>query len=50
LFPPRDGRFSFTRNERESFLEQNREGYDSLVTALKSMETEFAALATKPKS
>ena len=49
LFPPRDGRFSFTRNEREAFLEQNREGYDSLVTALKSMETEFAALATKPE-
>src|SRR6266850_414411 len=49
LFPPRDGRFSFTRNEREAFLEQNREGYDSLVMALKSMETEFAALATKPE-
>jgi ATP-dependent DNA helicase DinG len=49
LFPPRDGRFSFTQNEREAFLEQNREAYDSLVTALKSVETEFAALATKPE-
>jgi ATP-dependent DNA helicase DinG len=49
LFPPRDGRFSFARNEREAFLEQNREAYDSLVAALKSVETEFAALAAKPE-
>jgi len=49
LFPPRDGRFSFLRNEREAFLEQNREAYDSLVTSLKSMETEFAALTSKPE-
>jgi ATP-dependent DNA helicase DinG len=49
LFPPRDGRFSFARNEREAFLEQNREAYDSLVTSLKRMETEFAALAQKPE-
>ena len=25
LFPPREGRFSFSRNERAAFLEQNRE-------------------------
>src|SRR5256884_3097971 len=49
LFPPRDGRFSFLRNEREAFLEQNREAYDALVTSLKSMETEFAALTAKPE-
>ena len=49
LFPPRDGRFSFVRNEREAFLEQNREAYDALTGALKSMETEFAALMTKPE-
>jgi ATP-dependent DNA helicase DinG len=49
LFPPRDGRFSFARNEREAFLEQNREAYDALVTSLKSMETEFAALTQKPE-
>jgi ATP-dependent DNA helicase DinG len=48
-FPPRDGRFPFTRNEREAFLEQNRETYDALVTALKGMETEFAALTQKPE-
>ena len=48
-FPPRDGRFPFSRAEREAFLEQNREAYDSVVTALKGMETEFAALAQKPE-
>src|SRR5579862_1937623 len=48
-FPPRDGRFPFTRPEREAFLEQNREAYDALVTALKGMETEFAALTQKPE-
>jgi len=34
-FPARDGRFPFSRNEREAFLEQNREAYDALTTALK---------------
>jgi len=48
-FPPRDGRFNFTRNEREAFLAQNREAYDALLGALKSMETEFAALTQKPE-
>ncbi len=48
-FPPRDGRFAFSRNEREAFLEQNREAYDALLNALKAMETEFAALTQKPE-
>jgi len=48
-FPPRDGRFPFARNEREAFLEQNREAYDALATALKGLETEFAALIQKPE-
>ena len=48
-FPPRDGRFSFSRQEREAFLEQNRESYDALVNALKGLETEFIALAQKPE-
>ena len=48
-FPPRDGRFSFARNEREAFLEQNHEAYDGLMNALKGMETEFAALTQKPE-
>jgi ATP-dependent DNA helicase DinG len=46
-FPPRDGRFSFAQNEREAFLEQNREAYDAMVTALKGLETEFAAMPQK---
>src|ERR1700739_2089639 len=48
-FPPRDGRFPFTRQEREAFLEQNREAYDALLNACKAMETEFAALTQKPE-
>ena len=48
-FPAREGRFPFTRNEREAFLEQNREAYDGLVSALKSLETEFAGMAQKPE-
>jgi ATP-dependent DNA helicase DinG len=48
-FPPRGGRFPFARQEREAFLEQNREGYDALLNACKAMETEFAALTQKPE-
>ncbi|HEX4546113.1 MAG TPA: ATP-dependent DNA helicase [Candidatus Acidoferrum sp.] len=49
LFPPREGRFSFAQNEREAFLEQNRQGYDALMSALKSLESELAALTPKPE-
>lgn len=48
-FPPRDGKFSFSRNEREAFLEQNRDAYDALATALKGFETECASLTQKPE-
>ena len=48
-FPNRDGRYPFERREREAFLEQHRETYDALVSALKGMETEFAALQEKPE-
>ena len=48
-FPARDGRFPFSRAEREAFLEQHREAYDALATALKGLETEFAALTQKPE-
>jgi ATP-dependent DNA helicase DinG len=48
-FPSREGRFPFSRNEREAFLEQNREAYDALLNALKGLETEFAALTQKPE-
>jgi ATP-dependent DNA helicase DinG len=48
-FPPRDGRFPFTRAEREAFLEQNREAYTGLADSLKGLETEFAAMTQKPE-
>ena len=48
-FPAREGRFPFTRPERESFLEQHREAHDALVQSLKALETEFAAAAHKPE-
>src|SRR6201987_2959975 len=48
-FPPRDGRFPFSRAEREAFVEQYHEAYTGLTDALKSMETEFAALTQKPE-
>jgi ATP-dependent DNA helicase DinG len=48
-FPQRDGRFPFARNEREAFLEQNREGYEALANSLKGLETEFAAATQKPE-
>ena len=48
-FPAREGRFPFTRNERQAFLEQHREAHDALVNALKGLETELAAMAQKPE-
>jgi len=48
-FPPRDGKFPFSRSERETFLEQNREAYDDLASALKGFETECAAMTQKPE-
>ena len=49
LFPPREGKFSFLRREREAFLEQHREAYDALLSSLKSLETEMAAQTDKPE-
>jgi ATP-dependent DNA helicase DinG len=49
VFPARDGRYPFERNEREAFLEEHRDAYDALTNALKGLETEFAALAQKPE-
>ncbi len=48
-FPSREGRFPFSRQEREAFLEEHREAYDALMNALKGLETEFAALTQKPE-
>ncbi|HEX8837921.1 MAG TPA: helicase C-terminal domain-containing protein [Candidatus Acidoferrum sp.] len=49
LFPSREGRFSFSRNERAAFVDQNRDTYDALVSALKSLETELSALTNRPE-
>ena len=48
-FPAREGRFPFDKTQRAAFLEQNREAYDALASALKSLETEIAALSSKPE-
>ncbi len=48
-FPAREGKFPFTHGEREAFLEQHREAFDALLTALKSLETELAAMPQKPE-
>src|SRR6266849_1560836 len=48
-FPARDGRFPFDQTQRGGFLEQNREAYDNLVGALKSLEAEIATLPSKPE-
>jgi ATP-dependent DNA helicase DinG len=48
-FPAREGRFPFDETQRAGFLEQNREAYDSLINALKSLEAEVASLPSKPE-
>ncbi len=48
-FPPRDGRFPFSHAERGAFIDQHHEAYTGLTDALKSIETEFAALTQKPE-
>ena len=48
-FPAREGRFPFDKAQRAGFLEQNREAYDALVNALKSLEAEIASLPAKPE-
>jgi ATP-dependent DNA helicase DinG len=48
-FPEREGRYPFEPPERKSFLEQNREAYDELCSAVKRIETELSALTPKPE-
>ena len=48
-FPAREGRFPFDQTQRAGFLEQNREAYDALLNALKSLEAGIASLPTKPE-
>ncbi len=47
-FPADEGRFTFEHAQRMNFLEQNRASYDELVQAVKSFETDIAALPSKP--
>ena len=49
VFPSREGRFPFDKTQRAGFLDQNREAYDALVNALKSLEAEIASLPSKPE-
>ena len=48
-FPEREGRYPFGPVERKAFLEQNREAYDDLISVLKRIESELAALTPKPE-
>jgi ATP-dependent DNA helicase DinG len=48
-FPEREGRYSFAANERCGFIDQNRESYDDLASALKQLEAELSALNPKPE-
>jgi ATP-dependent DNA helicase DinG len=48
-FPEREGRYPFGPTERKSFLDQNREEYEELATALKRIEAELSALTPKPE-
>src|SRR6266550_630552 len=48
-FPAREGRFPFDQTQRAGFVEQNREAYDALINALKSLEAEIASLPAKPE-
>jgi ATP-dependent DNA helicase DinG len=48
-FPPKEGRSSFSHAERAGFLERFREPYQDMVAAVKRLETDIAALPTKPE-
>lgn len=48
LFPEKEGRFAFDAQERVAFLERHRGPFHDLLDALRRIETELAALPTKP--
>jgi ATP-dependent DNA helicase DinG len=48
-FPEREGRYPFGANERRGFIDQNRELFDDLASALKQLEAELSALNPKPE-
>jgi ATP-dependent DNA helicase DinG len=49
LLPPQEGRFAFEPGARAAFLEEHRTCYDGLIAALKALESEIAALLSKPE-
>ncbi|MFZ0738964.1 MAG: helicase C-terminal domain-containing protein [Candidatus Acidiferrales bacterium] len=49
IFPAREGRYPFEPAERASFLENNRESYESVAAALKRLEAELSALTPRPE-
>ncbi len=48
-FPEREGRYPFGPAERHAFLDQNREAYDDLASAVKRTEAELSAISPKPE-
>jgi ATP-dependent DNA helicase DinG len=48
-FPEREGRYPFGPAERNAFLDQNREAYDDLASAVKRTEAELSAISPKPE-
>jgi ATP-dependent DNA helicase DinG len=48
-FSEREGRYPFGPAERHSFLDQNREEYEDLASAVKRLEAELSALSPKPE-
>jgi ATP-dependent DNA helicase DinG len=49
VLPGKEGRSALESGAREAFLEQYRSTYDSLIGALKALESEIAALPSKPE-
>jgi ATP-dependent DNA helicase DinG len=47
-FPAREGRYPFPPRERAAFQERNLEAYERLSGGLQNLETEIAALPSKP--
>jgi ATP-dependent DNA helicase DinG len=49
LLPPQEGRSALEPGARAAFLEGYRSSYDGLMEALKALESEIAALPSKPE-
>ncbi|HKD52229.1 MAG TPA: ATP-dependent DNA helicase, partial [Candidatus Acidoferrum sp.] len=49
LLPPREGRSAFEPGAREAFVEAHADSYEGLTAALKALESEVAALRSKPE-